>query len=175
MTIVVRRFAANEWATYRDLRLRALSDSPQAFSSILDRETTRSDDEWRDRLARAANSDRQLPLIALLDDAPVGLAWSRIDDREPDVAHLLQVWVAPEARGRGIGRQLVEAAVTWARNTGLRVLRLGVTRTDSSAVRLYVHAGFVDTGVPEPLRPGSPLLSQPMQLVLRASTGEASA
>ena len=175
MAIVVRRFAASEWSTYRDLRLRALADSPDAFVSTLGRETTRADDEWRDRLAKAAIADHEIPLIAILDDTPVGLAWGRVDGRQPEIAHVFQVWVAPEARARGIGRLLVEAVVAWAQTVGVRILRLGVTRSDSAAVRLYLRAGFVDAGEPEPLRPGSDLQSQPMHLVFRASSGEASA
>ena len=164
MATVLRRFAAHEWAAYRDLRLRALADSPDAFGSTFAREAVRSDDEWRERLATGAGSHRDLPLVAVVDDALAGLAWGRLDERQPDIAHLFQVWVAPEFRGRGIGRLLVDAVIAWARSVGARELRLGVTRGDTAAVRLYRRAGFVDDGIPQPLRPGSEMTSQPMRL-----------
>jgi GNAT superfamily N-acetyltransferase len=166
MAIVVRRFTASEWPEYRDLRLRALAESPDAFGSMFDREAKRSDDEWRNRLALAVRSDRELPLVAVVDGDGVGLAWARIDEQQADLARLFQVWVAPEARGLGVGRALLEAAISWARGAGARALRLGVTRMDSAAVRLYRRAGFVDVGEPEPLRPGSALQCQPMCLAL---------
>jgi ribosomal protein S18 acetylase RimI-like enzyme len=174
MAIIVRRFAAHEWLLYRDLRLRALADSPDAFGSTFDREVARSDEEWRGRLSEGARSHRVLPLVAVSDEMPVGLAWSRLDDEEPDVAHLFQLWVAPEHRGKGIGSQLLEAVLAWAPSTGASVLRLGVTRGDSAAVRLYRRAGFVDAGEPQPLRPGSKLLSQPMHLTLKAASDDRS-
>jgi ribosomal protein S18 acetylase RimI-like enzyme len=166
MATVLRRFAADEWPAYRDLRLRALADSPDAFGSTFARESARSDDEWRERLATGARSPTDLPLVAVVDDALAGLAWGRLDERQPDIAHLFQVWVAPEFRGRGVGRLLVDAVIAWARTVGARALRLGVTCGDTAAVRLYRRAGFVDDGAPQPLRPGSDVKSQPMLLAL---------
>lgn len=174
MATVLRRFAAHEWLTYRELRLRALADSPDAFGSTFAREAARSDDEWRDRLATGAGSHSDLPLVATVDDAPAGLAWGRLDDRQPDMAHLFQVWVAPEFRGRGVGRLLVDAVIAWARTAGARVLRLGVTCGDTAAVRLYRRAGFVDDGPPQPLRPGSEVKSQPMVFALEPGASDRS-
>ncbi len=165
MTIVVRRFEAAEWPEYRKLRLRSLADSPDAFGSTLDREAERRDEEYRDRLARAAHADRDLPLLALVDGVPAGLSWGRIDDQQPDTVHLYQVWVAPEYRGRGVGQALLDAVIAWSRASGARRLRLGVTRGDSAAVRLYRRAGFVETGYAEPLRPGSALMCDTMHLL----------
>jgi ribosomal protein S18 acetylase RimI-like enzyme len=111
MPSLIRRFESSEWRTYRDLRLRALADSPDAFGSTLARESTRTDDEWRGRVERGANSRREFPALAAVDDAPVGLVWARLDDEQSSVAHLFQVWIASEQRGSGVGRQLIDAAV----------------------------------------------------------------
>jgi ribosomal protein S18 acetylase RimI-like enzyme len=102
----------------------------------------------------------------LSGETPAGLAWSRCDEREPGVAHLFQVWVAPEYRGHGIGRALTDAVIAWARTLGLHALRLGVTPYHPAAARLYRSIGFVNAGEPEALRPGSSVLCQPMQLDL---------
>jgi ribosomal protein S18 acetylase RimI-like enzyme len=167
--VVVQRFAAHEWPLYRHLRLRALADSPDAFGSTFAREVVRSDDDWRERLANGAGSRSDLPLMAVADGSPAGLAWGRLDEREPVIAYLFQVWVAPEFRGRGVGRHLVNAVIAWAATAGARVLRLSVTCGDTTAVRLYRRAGFVDDGPPQPLRPGSEIESQPMRLGLEPS------
>jgi ribosomal protein S18 acetylase RimI-like enzyme len=166
MSVAVRRFTADEWRIYRALRLRALRESPDAFGSTFDLEVVRVDSDWQDRLARAATASDELPLVALVDDTPAGLCWGRVDELEPDVADLFQVWVAPEYRGHGVSRLLVETAVTWARAAGLRILRLDVTSGNSAAINLYRRLGFVETGTSHPLRPGSALQCLAMELAL---------
>lgn len=164
----VRAFVADEWRTYRELRLRALSESPDAFGSTLAREQPWPDEEWSARLARGTESDTDLPLVADLEGTAVGLAWVRIEEAAPATANLYQMWVAPEARGLGAGRMLLDAAIEWARSAGARAVALGVTCGDTPATRMYARAGFAPVGAPEPLRPGSPLLEQRMVLDLRA-------
>jgi ribosomal protein S18 acetylase RimI-like enzyme len=165
MSIMIRRFESAEWLTYKDLRLRALADSPDAFASTRARESARGDDEWRDRLERGANSLRDFPALASVGGVPAGIVWTRFDDERPGIAHLFQVWVAPEHRGTGVGRRLVEAAIAWARRSEVRVLELAVTSNGSAAAHLYRDLGFSAVGEPQPLRPGSDLESQPMHLV----------
>lgn len=164
--MIVRRFGSDEWRSYRDLRLRALYESPDAFGSTFSHESERTDDDWQSRLGSGATSPRDLPLIAESEGKAVGLAWARIDESQPDVAHLYQVWVAPSYRRIGIGAALLASAIDWARSVGARSIALGVTCGDNPALHLYRRAGFAPAGDPKPLRPGSAVLSQPMELVL---------
>ena len=76
MNIDVRRFAPREWRVYRELRLRALADSPDAFGSIYTHEAARTDAEWEDRLTTGATAPGQMPVLALIGETPVGLAWA---------------------------------------------------------------------------------------------------
>ncbi len=164
--VSVRPFRAEEWASYRDLRLRALGDAPGAFGSTFEGESARPEQTWVERLAAATESELQFPLVAELQGEPVGLALGFIDPAEPEIANLFQMWVAPHARGRGCGSALLQAISTWARSTTARSLMLWVTCGNSSARRLYERAGFTPHGDPEPLRPGSTTLAQPMILTL---------
>jgi len=162
----VRRLTAQEWPRYRDLRLRALADAPDAFGSTLARERDRTDSDWQLRLSAGASSAAELPLV-LVDGAEfVGLAWGRIDGATPDVAHVFQMWVAPEGRGQGGGRSLLDTLISWARETGAAFVELDVTCGDTAARRLYERAGFRPVGVPRPLRPGSALMARRMRRVL---------
>lgn len=169
-TICVRPFAPHEWPTYKHLRLRALADSPEAFGSTLATEQDRTDHEWSGRLASGAASDLNLPLLALVDGEPAGLAWGRIEQDDLAVANLYQMWVAPEHRRLGLGQMLVREIIAWATARGAACLDLAVTYRDSPAMRLYTRLGFQPAGPLEPLRPGSPLLEQPMRLNLRKET-----
>ena len=162
----ISSFAEHEWALYRDLRLRALGEAPDAFGSTFALEVTRSDAEWAVRLGNAMDARQQMPLVARLGSVAIGLAWVRIQESDASVAHLYQVWVAPECRRHGAGKSLLDAAVDWARGIGARQIELDVTCGDTPAMRLYVRAGFKPIGVPSPLRTGSTVLKQSMRLAL---------
>lgn len=163
---IVRPFRADEWPLYRELRLRALQDSPDAYGSILALEAGLSDLEWAERLARGVHSARELPLVAECEGEPCGIAWVRLGDDAPDSAHLYQMWVAAEQRRRRVGRALVDVAAEWARRLGAKQLDLDVTANNDAAVRLYEGAGFVVHGERRPLRPDSTLEAQGMRLEL---------
>lgn len=162
----VRRFRTEEWAAYRDLRLRSLVDAPDAFGSTLERESAWPEQHWADRVSKAVDSQTTLLLVAETGTDPVGLVSGFIDPAEPEIAHVFQMWVAPHARGRGCGSVLLEAVLAWVRGTDARSVTLCVTCGNSSALRLYERAGFTRLGEPEPLRPGSTVLAQPMVLTL---------
>lgn len=167
MTVIsVRPIAAQEWPMYRDLRLRALQDAPDAFGSTYAAEVSKTDDAWAERIAGATSSGKDQVFFALHGDEACGLVWCKQSAAEPGMTDLYQMWVAPEVRGLGAGHALLQAALAWARQTGMRQVRLGVTAADSPATRLYRAQGFVPAGPLEPLREGSPLMAQAMALKL---------
>jgi GNAT superfamily N-acetyltransferase len=166
MMIVIRAFASHEWETYKELRLRSLAESPDAFGRTLAEEQIRPDPEWEARLRAGVHSDTDHPLVAEANDQPIGLAWGRIDPSTPDVANLYQMWVDPGHRSRGIGGKLVEEIIAWAKAKEVRSLELGVTYRDSPAMRLYARYGFMPVGKPKEFRPGSHLLGLTMRLEL---------
>ena len=165
----IRRLTRDEWREYRELRLRALADSPDAFTTTLAQAQARDDADWSSQVARGAHSPSEIALVADSDSRLVGLAWSGIDTSDPHRAWLTQMWVDPNLRGLGTGRQLLGAVVRWAVGVDARLIVLSVTCGDTSARRLYTRSGFEPMGQPEPLRPGSHLLVQPMQLSLRSA------
>ncbi len=64
-------------------------------------------------------------------------------------AHLQELYVAPPLRGRGIGRALLEATMTLAREAGATGIDLNTGETDTAARALYASCGFTN-------REGSP-------------------
>jgi GNAT superfamily N-acetyltransferase len=166
-TLNIRRFLASEWEIYRELRLRSLADSPDAFGSTLALEQSRADHEWMQRLASGCDgAPFSFAALALVRDTPAGLAWGRIEPQQPQQANLYQMWVAPDARGIGAGAKLLDAVIAWAASCGVRTLHLGVTCGDTPAHRMYTRAGFRPVGAPELLRAECALLAQNMQLDL---------
>jgi GNAT superfamily N-acetyltransferase len=163
--VEVRTFVTSEWSTYRDLRLRALEDSPDAFGTTFREASDRSDDEWTSRLANLSE-EADLPLVAKVADELAGLLWATFDSTSRDTVHIYQMWVAPEQRGLGVGRALLERAINWAGVNGAKLVALSVACGDSVARRMYESTGFRPIGDPEPLRIGSELMLQNMVLEL---------
>ncbi len=60
-----------------------------------------------------------------------------------DAVELISLWVAPFARGRGVGDAAIQSVVSWA--NPLAVV-LSVKADNKSAIRLYRRHGFVDAG-----------------------------
>ncbi|WP_257214789.1 GNAT family N-acetyltransferase [Variovorax sp. 54] len=157
---------SDEWKTYRDMRLRALLDSPDAFGSTHEAEATRTDAMWSARIAAAASSEKDCVLFAFNRDDACGLIWCKLSSDEPAVADLFQMWVAPASRGLGAGRALLKETLSWAESVGVNRVRLGVTAGDTPAIRLYTASGFRPDGALEPLREHANLMVQPMSLAL---------
>ena len=69
-------------------------------------------------------------------------------DRHPASSHVadLGLMVAASYRRRGIGSALLEAAVEWAREIGVRKLELHVFPHNEPAIRLYEGFGFEREG-----------------------------
>src|SRR3954468_11439723 len=76
---------------------------------------------------------------------PVAYGELWLDDEEGEV-ELARLLVAPDRRGRGVGRALVRALVARARSTHpeLPDVILRVRPENTPAIRSYLAAGFVD-------------------------------
>ena len=149
----VREARPDEWPAIRDLRLRALREDETAFGHTHALASARTDDDWR-RYAAARPGDATF--VAEAEDGRlVGMARGHMT-ADPRVADLYGMWVAPEARGRGAGRRLLDAVAGWARAQGALRLVLWVAEDRPEARALYARAGFVETGARDamPHHPG---------------------
>jgi ribosomal protein S18 acetylase RimI-like enzyme len=154
----IEPFGEDDWVVFREIRLRSLLDSPDAFGSTYGEESSQPERAWRDWAAGRWRGGTA-KAFASLDVAGdvVGTATGAEFDAEPGVGRLYAMWVAPDARGAGIGRALVDAVVEWSRARGCSRLVLAVTETNERARHFYEARGFADTGERRPLREGSDL------------------
>lgn len=86
-------------------------------------------------------------------DEPAGFAQLRfrgsLYEPGPD-ALLEELWVRPHARGTGLGRALLDAAMEHARERGATRIELNTSVADVAARRLYESAGFTNhEGAPD--------------------------
>jgi ribosomal protein S18 acetylase RimI-like enzyme len=146
-----------DWAPFREIRLRSLLDSPDAFGSTYGEESSRGERAWRDWVGGRWRGGTAAVFLARDEEESIGTATAAVYDAAPDVGHVYAMWVAPGARCAGVGRELVDAVAAWARDRGCARLVLNVTESNASALAFYGACGFDDTGEREPLRDGSDL------------------
>jgi GNAT superfamily N-acetyltransferase len=110
-------------------------------------------DHWRELQHRCAEK-HGIMLIAEDVVPEVGgkaVGWAFAHDTpghlfvvEPERRHgsLAELFVVPEARGKGHGRALIGACEDWARERGHKLLTLGVLAKNARAIRSYEGAGY---------------------------------
>lgn len=152
-----RRIHPGEGPLLKEVRLRALLTDPDAFGASYERDATHDDDYWEERAGRAATGNEQFIALAEDDGRVVGMVGAYTPEVETQARHLVSTWVAPEARGNGLGSELVGAVVEWARVAGASEVTLWVVDENRPAMALYEGAGFVPTGDKQPL-PSNPSL-----------------
>src|SRR5579875_524258 len=151
----VKPIGADEGLIYRDLRLRALADSPDAFGDTLEHALGTPRETWIERAREiAADGGHEQLFIARDNGIPCGTTYVRMAS---GVARIYAMWVDPAFRRRGIASGLLATATAWAENRGATLLELWVTAGNDGAARLYERAGFQLTGRQDALRPGSKL------------------
>ena len=91
--------------------------------------------------AKPTAADVTVFLVAR-DDEGRALGCGAMRDLEPGVAELKRMYVRPEARGRGLGRAILEALEDEARRRDVTVLRLETGHAQHEAVGLYERAGY---------------------------------
>jgi RimJ/RimL family protein N-acetyltransferase len=107
-----------------------------------------TESEERDYLARVAESDNSLAILAVVEATIVG-GLTFDGGRRPRLRHVGEfgISVAQEYAGVGIGRALIEYMIAWAeRSRVVRKINLKVRVDNAGAIRLYQRMGWVYEG-----------------------------
>ena len=144
---VIRRLEPADAAMFHALRLRGLREAPTAFGSSYEEECDRPVAEVAERMAKntggfilgAFDGDTLVGTVGMQREAPLKRR------------HKLVLWgmyVAPDARGSGVGRKLVDEALRQGfALPGIRQVILGVNAANAPALALYTAAGFTPFGL----------------------------
>lgn len=154
----IRRIRPGEGRLLRDVRLRALKTDPDSFAASYDQAKSRDDRLWEDIAVGAASGDEETIFVIEHDEGFAGMVGAFAREDEPATRNLYGMWVAPEARGSGLGEGLVDAVIEWSRSVGAEEVKLWVVESNTPAVSLYEKTGFVPTGEAQPL-PSNPKLT----------------
>lgn len=156
MEAVLRTITAEDWASFRDVRLKALADSPQAFGITHAEAMANAASVWQQR------ADGPGPVVvAYSGERPVAMGGLHAP-ADSSEAFVWGMWVEPDARGSGQGAEVLKELLAKAAQMDRPVL-LHVTEGNDGARRLYERHGFVPTGEWQPLREGADVRIETMR------------
>ena len=148
MAITIRPLKVADAEPCAALRRAMLLDSPASFGSSPEDDLGSEVERVRDRLAGQTGQavfgafDRETQLVG-----SVGV-WCQSKQKEKHKASIWGMYVAPSFRRKGVGRQLMEAAIDFARaHGGVTQIQLSVSASAPGARRLYESLGFVVWGI----------------------------
>lgn len=143
----IRDLVSEDARVFQALRLAALRECPSAFASSYEEEDEMPMAVVAERLV--VKADRCV-LGAWLGSDLVGMLGLQREEMRK-LAHKAFIWgmyVAPSARRRGVGRQLIDQALVRASSmNGVHQINLGVNAANAEAIALYEAAGFTAFGV----------------------------
>jgi len=147
--MTVRRLLPADAAVYRALMLEAYVRHPDAFTSSAEERAALPLAWWEARLDESPRAG-QVVLGAFDGDRLAGAAGLEFESRAKarHKAHLFGMYVAPDARTGGHGRQLVQGLLdVAAAREGVKLVQLTVTEGNAAAQSLYERCGFAVFGV----------------------------
>ena len=146
--VKIRILGAADAGAFQALRLRGLRESPAAFGSTLEEEVGRSIEEVAERLAELRSVPRRATFGAFDENGSllgVAACVQQGGIKMRHKANVFAMYVSPDARGRGVGRALMEQLEEEARADGKSLLILD-TVAERAADRLYGRLGWIRLG-----------------------------
>jgi RimJ/RimL family protein N-acetyltransferase len=142
----IRILGPEDAQAFQVLRLFALQESPSAFGSSHEEERDRTIQQVSAHLS--GSPERRFFGYFENDELVAVVGVGREQGlKERHNAFVRSMFVAPVVRGRGIGKQLIQAALAQAFEwSGVEQVSLTVTATNQAAIHLYCSCGFVELG-----------------------------
>ncbi len=139
--IEVKRVEFDEWKKFRDIRIRAIEDSPQAFGDTLEVTRERQKEVWLTWIDGAYN------YVIEVNNKFQSLGTFRQDENNDWVIN--GVWTDPEFRGRGYSKKIFNTILEKAKSLYVKEIVLSVNPVQKEAFNLYTKLGFKVVGEEE--------------------------
>jgi RimJ/RimL family protein N-acetyltransferase len=146
--VTLRPARESDAGSYRDLRLEALRNHPEAFSSDHAINEAQPPSYWKGRL-RELRDDNGMIFFAIHEDRFIGMCgiYRGSSPKTRHSATIVGVYLQPGWRGLGIAEALVNACLAWGRAHEVTIAKLGVAMNNKAAIRCYARCGFTAYGV----------------------------
>ena len=139
----IRALKADDAALYWELRLEALKQNPEAFSTSYEEAIQRNNPI--ERVASNLRTEGNYTFGAFDQHKLVGMV-TLLQESSLKMSHranIFAMYVSPDARGLGIGKALLNKAIEQAHLIdGLEKINLSVVSSNETAKALYTQLGF---------------------------------
>lgn len=143
--IACRRATKDDVTLFKEVRLKALKDSPDAFGSTYESALQRDQRSWEEQLWSTTTGGNRNTQFAFEEDQCIGIAALYREPSAPS-GDIIMMWVDPGHRGSSAASLLVHNLLSWSRESGFSAVSLDVTESNARAIKFYEKQGFHDTG-----------------------------
>ncbi len=144
--MIFSKVAPADWQAYKELRLQALAENPQAFAVTIEEAESRTDEAWQELLQQP----HICTLMVVEDGQPVGMVraqWKPKNEKLRHIADIGSLFVANSQRGKGIGKQLmIKLEAVLKEQYEILKMKLFVME-DNPAAQLYEKMGYRQVGL----------------------------
>lgn len=141
----IYKLIESDWAEYKELRLEALKNNPEAFGASHEESLRLHDEEWKKEF-----EDPGSFILVASEGGQIFAMVAAYQEDNVKMQHMAYVWgvyVRKTYRGQGVGQKLMEALLEeLAQNKEIEKVDLNVNTAQLSAVRLYEKLGFEIAG-----------------------------
>ena len=144
--IIIRRAKPEDVESFRELRLEALKNHPDAFGQNYYDTVEKDNEYWVNKLQ--INPIEDALFFAEKDSQLIGMTGihRNMAAKAKHAAMIWGVYVKPGWRGRHISESLILSCVEWAKGQGVVIIKLAVVTSNTSAIHCYKKCGFTIYG-----------------------------
>lgn len=137
--LAIRRVSEDERELVRMFLQELANHQRKASDAYAARHTEHTVDDWTEACCDELGSGHGWAAVAELDNRPIGFIKLDLDDGIGSIDDLV---VLPEARGQGVGSQLMDWAHCEFAQRGVREVELTVSEGNDMALAFYERHGF---------------------------------
>jgi ribosomal protein S18 acetylase RimI-like enzyme len=138
--MLVRKLTEEDGEALWVLRLKALTDNPEAFATTYEETQT----SGRERLLEGLRQEESF-YVGAFEHGLIGMVYFRREEglKNRHKGRVLSMYVQPESRGQGLGKALLQEVTAQVKQlVGVEQLHLTVVTTNVAARSLYHSMGF---------------------------------
>lgn len=147
---IIRQLPPQRWEEYKKIKIISVQTENLAFSESLDKLNNKTDEEWQKELETLEEEHKILIFVENTYSRIVGFAGAHIH-KNPRLAHnafFSSLYVLPEFRNKGLGRQLIEERITLVKEKypSTTNLHCEIVTTQLASIEIHKRLGFVIAG-----------------------------